>query len=334
MLQLTSIPFLLSTRRMQSTLSTLTEAHRESQVEAVTGRVHSIGKELEGDVGRVHRLERFIHLAEKRDQAMTALQGELSIVQLTLTTAREKSESLALRIQGALGINDENALAAHASEAGAELEALFGHLNTSYGGKHLFSGAAVETTPLADASTMLTALDGLISSAADATTAIAAIDTYFGAGGAFETTIYQGSTSAGPTREISEGRRVGVEATPIDIGLKNTIRGLAVVALARSSATTTEIGDALLADAAGALGRAGQQIMSQQAEIGAIEEDVAISQIRNAASKFAYEENLTALIGRDQYEAATRMTNLETQIEAAYLATSRIANLTLVNFLR
>jgi flagellar hook-associated protein 3 FlgL len=41
-----------------------------------------------------------------------------------------------------------------------------------------------------------------------------------------------------------------------------------------------------------------------------------------------------SLTGRDQYEAVTELEQLETNLEAAYLVTTRLSNLTLLNFIR
>ena len=53
-------------------------------------------------------------------------------------------------------------------------------------------------------------------------------------------------------------------------------------------------------------------------------------QTSEAALTLAY----TKLAGRDQFEAAAALIQLEAQLETTYLTTARLANLSLVNFLR
>jgi hypothetical protein len=55
---------------------------------------------------------------------------------------------------------------------------------------------------------------------------------------------------------------------------------------------------------------------------------------RHQASEAALTLAYTRLAGRDQFEAATELTQLEAQLETTFLATARLANLSLANFLR
>lgn len=333
-MNISSVPFLLLTRNLQSSVTTITKNFQTAQNEAVNGRVEDISKAMDGDTGKVFKLEGLIKQAEARSLSLSAAQSEFKFVQLTLSNTRESAADLAVAVDGALGLSDDTSLATAASTARSELASLFGQYNTSFAGKQLFSGAAVDTAPLGDVETLLTDIETIIAGAADANAAETALDTYFAPGGTFETTIYQGSTNPGPTREVAENRRVGIEATPLDDGILNTIRGLAVVATARSSAASQDIADDILTDAVDTLNSSSQSLILQQASIGSVEEDLSLMITRNEASKLAYELSLTDLLGVDQYEAASRMSNLETQLEAAYLATSKITNLSLVNYLR
>ena len=62
------------------------------------------------------------------------------------------------------------------------------------------------------------------------------------------------------------------------------------------------------------------------------------SQISRAQDTLDTEETvltnaLNTLTARDQYEAASELEQLEASLEASYLLTSRLANLTLLNYL-
>ena len=68
--------------------------------------------------------------------------------------------------------------------------------------------------------------------------------------------------------------------------------------------------------------------------VGVAEERMATVQARNEASDVTLNLAYNKLAGRDQFEAAAELSQLESQLQISFLATARLANLSLVNFLR
>ena len=68
--------------------------------------------------------------------------------------------------------------------------------------------------------------------------------------------------------------------------------------------------------------------------VGVAEARMATVTTRHQASEAALNLAYIKLAGRDQFEAAAELTQLEAQLQTTYLATARLANLSLVNFLR
>jgi flagellar hook-associated protein 3 FlgL len=54
---------------------------------------------------------------------------------------------------------------------------------------------------------------------------------------------------------------------------------------------------------------------------------------RNQAERASFEESRSRLVGVDPYEAATRLTELETQLQSIYAMTARTTQLSLLNYL-
>lgn len=329
-----SLPLLVSTRVMQNLVGRAKVDLQESSIEATTGRAYNIADHMQGDTGAVHKMERLILTADRRSTSITLLQQEATNVQTVLSSIRDVAVDLGAEVESAVGLEDEQRLNALQDEARAQLDAIWGRLNTNFNGKYQFSGAETGTQPLGDLQTFLTEITTEVTGAANAGALDTALDAYFNdtAAGTFHTATYQGSTVSGPDREVSDSRRLGVDVKATDAGLRNALRGLALLATA-DSAATPELARELKRDAAETLSIASVQIIDQQSIIGALEEDAEILQTQTETEKATYELLLLETIGIDQYEAASRMTILETQLEATYLATSRIANLSLTNFL-
>jgi flagellar hook-associated protein 3 FlgL len=82
-----------------------------------------------------------------------------------------------------------------------------------------------------------------------------------------------------------------------------------------------------------AIGKAISGLNSQRSEIGLSSQRVKQADETLEAQKTIIETHLNDLQGIDAYEASTRVTSLQALLEAAYTLTSRIQQLSLVNFL-
>lgn len=329
------LPNLLATRSLQNFVSETRLRLDDVRSEAVTGRVADLREALSGDVGRVQRIEKLVADEQRYGDALSLAATRYETVQTVLDDFRADSSRFVTSAQAAINRGDPVTLGAAAQDARTRLDAALAQLNTSLAGRALFSGAAIDTQPFGSADTLLTAISAIITPAADAATAETALDTYFGAGGGFETTFYQGDdTLPEPSIEVAQGRRFAPGVTAIDQEIKDMIRGIAVVALTADTATT-DAKSLGLAEAAIIKIREGEEtLIATQARIGGEQQEIERLTARNAFTQNALETTLNALIARDQFEAAAEMTALETQLEATYLTTARIANLNLTSFLR
>ena len=76
------------------------------------------------------------------------------------------------------------------------------------------------------------------------------------------------------------------------------------------------------------------ELAAMSGRVGVAEERMATLRTQHNATTTALTRAYNALAGRDQYEAAAELTQLEAQLETTYLTTARLANLSLANFLR
>lgn len=326
-------PTLRAHTLIQQSVSSIRERLDTVRTEAVTGRVADVGRAVNGDTAKVDRLSEALAYAEDRVAVLSFEGSRAASAQDVLGAVRSQVE--AVRFDGLLSLGstgdftDETA----ANSGLSSFEDAIGRLNGEFGGRPLFGGDS-GSIPLASADVILDDLRALIAAAPNTGTALGDIETYFNdPAGGFATSSYQGGTGDAPTVELSRGERVATTVSANDGALRDALRGLALVALSGEAADADARGQ-FLETGTSQLGGAVEGIIELQSRIGTREERIAMAQVGYEAQITSLNLATNALTGRDQAAAATEMRMLESQLEASYLTTSRLANLSLVNFLR
>lgn len=326
-------PTLRAHKLLQQNVSTIRQRLESVRTEAVTGRVSDVARAVNGDTAKVHRLSQSIAYAEDRTTIL-AFEGErASTIQTTISSIRGQLSSAADAVaMGLTGSAPQSLDTAEVLAASGFSDAV-GRLNGDFGGRPMFGGDS-GTAPLISADAIMTALRDIVAAAPDTATALSDIDAYFNdPAGGFATTAYQGGDGDAPKVELSQSERVSSTVRADEDALRQTLHGFAVTALAAETATETdrmammERGSALLRGAI-------DGTIELQTGLGVREERIAVAQTNYQAQATSLSLAMNALTGRDQAEAATEMRLLESQLEAAYLTTSRLASLTLTNYLR
>ena len=177
--------------------------------------------------------------------------------------------------------------------------------------------------------------------AAEAATISARMTQVFTAGGAapedFEQTFYNGSPISETGRltariDADETIEYGVQAN--DPGMTNILRGLAMLA----ATDVADIADpgarkAWFDEGLGALSAGSEQLLDAETRMGA--QTARVDELREsqALRLNLYRSQTDALEGVDPYEAATRLTQLQTQLEATYAVTARLSKLSFLNYI-
>jgi flagellar hook-associated protein 3 FlgL len=322
-----SLPVTLMSSGLNETVTRLRDRLDTTSEEAVTGQYKDLTAHLSGRIGKAMLGQKAVSdIANERTQ-LTLRGGRLDVIQQTLTSVNDNIGQLSVRMQAALGSEDFTAREAVVRDAQAGLTATFAALNTRHGERYLFAGDATNTKPFGDAETFLSDVRSMAATATDAADFAAQMDTYFNTpGGGWQSNIYSGTpTSSDPA---------GVTGT--DPAITQSLWGMAVLALAGSDETLPLLNgnsDALqaatvkLADGQAALTNVRAERGIQQAQISSSVDSLDVQET-------ILTQTFNQMIARDQYEAASELTQLQTSLEASYTLTARLSNLSLLNFMR
>jgi flagellar hook-associated protein 3 FlgL len=322
----------------------------DAQLEFSTGRHADVGLTLGAGTGRDlmwrAQLSELQSLSDGNNLAAT----RLDLTQQALSQMRDVASTFMATITGARGAADGQATAKAAADAA--LKSLTSLLNTSYGGQYIFSGTASDQKPMADypgspPGAAKTAVDAAFlasfgmtqSSAGVAAITPAAMQSFLDAGfdalfapAPWGITWSQASDTAVTTR-IDTGQRIDSGVTANADAFRQLAQAFTMV-LDLGEGQLNQTSFATIVDQAARL--TGQGILG----IGNVQSQLGISQNRiSTATEHmtlrinAITSDLTNVEGVDKYEAATRANSLQTQLEASYALTGRIARLSILNYI-
>jgi flagellar hook-associated protein 3 FlgL len=245
--------------------------------------------------------------------------------------------------------------------ARAAYDQIVAQLNAPYQGSQLFSGteserAAIQgwtkqsaATGLSPEAVLVGIVGGGIADAADATAKLADVTRAFGSTETvfpdrnFEASFYNGTPllDGGGVPSPRVAARID-EATVLSYGIQandpaftSALQGLAMFAsvdpatLADAGAYEVWIGAAIDAVANGIDG-----VVTAEGLLGTQQRTLEETILRQQDRRDLYNKHIALLEAVDPYEAATRVTELSTQLEASYAVTARISRLSFLDFMR
>lgn len=323
-------------RQIRTTTDIKARLERVSQ-EAVTGLRANLTEATNGDVGSAHLLRKALNDIEQSRRINTITESRIDLSAGALRAAREGLNGLDATALIQLSQGNEDSLRVIAESAEANLSGAISSFNARHGSRSLLSGDTTNVPPFNGIDTLLSDVSAILSSSTDATVINAALDTYFNdPAGGFETNIYQGSDNPAPPLRLSDGQLLDIDIRGNNQAIKDTLRGLAVLATALDSGLDPQGSDFHEVYSAGAsrlsTGIAG--LIDEEANLGIHAETITRLNNKNDFESLTLTATFQKLVGRDQFEAATELQQLQIQLESAFVITGRLANLSLTNFLR
>lgn len=338
-----------------------------TRAELTTGRTASRYEATGGDPIRLLALDNAIKAADARAPLIGLAASRAAATQTALETVQQAApKDFATRLLGFAEIGDATSAQRVAKDARAALEQIVSALNGSVAGRAVFAGDAGSGAAMRDVETLLgdvaKALSGeLLEGVPDplvnpAPTPDEQLAHYFGTGTiadqpaekTFDKAMYRGGPGAAPPVELAEGDLLSYGVKANDPALKALMRGLAItvvvagttdpVALGMTPPATAEAAQAqrmtLWKGAATEMLAADDAITGLRADLGLAEKRIEDAQTWTKAQRDSLDLARAGIEEVDAFEAATRLSQLETQLQALYEVTARTAQLSILSFLR
>lgn len=317
--------------QLKQTAATLSE-------EMTTGIQKDLGKAVKGDYRALSAIDTSLSRLEAYTQNSKMATLYSSSMQSSLASVQEMASSVASSLISASSGVATSSREVAVQQAAQSFEAVIDTLNTKVSGRYIFSGTDVASRPVAPADTILAALGSAVNGLTTSSDILAAIDNWFAApagSGGFADIAYTGGTNSVTETIISDTDKVSLPTTAADLELRDTLKGFAISALVAGNfipADETVINSLVRAS--------GEQLLSAdtalstlRGQVGVTEEKIASAQAANTSEKTSLNLARLSLIGIDEYETATALEAVTSQIETLYTLTSRLSSLSLTDYL-
>lgn len=306
-------------------------------MELASGTVSDKLRHLGGDVGVLSGVESDLRLENAYAASRNEAAGFASAQQTSLDLIRDITADAGSNFMSIAANGGDAGVRAALNEASNSFDAIVGALNTSFGGRSIFSGAATRGNALAGAEDILAALSASLAGATTAADVQAIADDWFMTpGGGFDTVAYVGSPDPHAPFALDGKTTVKLELTAEDDGLRRIMREFAMAALMDEGLLSGNQAerDILLGDIGNDLLGAMTGIVEIQARLGTDEARIEDAVARGSSRRAALEMTRDQLVGVDPYETATQIENSRVQLEMIYELTARLSSLSLVSALR
>lgn len=289
-----------------------------------------------GDTARFSFIDNRLKILESLSFVAKETQLTLSTMQTALTNFDAQRGALAEQL---IPINAESPdfqVQRAGDDARARLDGLISTLNTRLGDESLFSGTAVDQTPVISADAMLADIAAQIGGATDKATIIATVETWFeDPAGGYAMLGYTGDTGDHAERRLDAGIKISLDARADDPGIRAVLKGAVVAALSQNltgldKGTQTD----LLFEGGIMLQAAATDVTQIQARVGTAESETERFAVSQSAEASALSMARNLIIQADPFETASELQAVQLQLETHYTLTARLSQLSLVGYLR
>lgn len=331
------LPDLASTLRLQDQSKGIRNDLQDAAFELTTGQSADIRARTGGAMNPVFAIDADLARLQQTETDLALAAGRATAAQSTLGSIDDTIGTLGVDLLSSSDRDDTVSRDIYVAEAETNLRTTVSLLNTDYAGSTLFGGADGSGPATASADILLADVAALVAGAATPDDAFAAVDAYFDTpGGGFETNFYSGSQTDAAGAPIADGERITYLPRADDTEMRELLKGLALAAVADSTgfAGDPALDEAYIEGAGNRIVDAKEGLVDMRTRLGSAEERIDIAREATTAEQNALAMTRNDLVGVDQFDAAARLADLEGQLEALYIVTSRINSLSLTNFIR
>jgi flagellar hook-associated protein 3 FlgL len=313
----------------------LREEMDQLAVEVATGFVKDPAQHLKGDLTGLLAVDRALSQLDTYRVNTTEATFLSGSMQTALDEIQGRSELLSQSLIAAELTPNAALLNTMSDDAENALSQVMNGLNRSVAGRFLFSGVATDREAVQGSEDLLNDVRIALAGQTDMTGIQTALDTFFGAGGGFETTTYEGSNTGLAALKLSETESANLDIRATDPVFREVLKPMVMAALATDGtlALSQNVQIEMLTTAGKDLLAAQQDVVEVRAGLGALEARVEETRARNSAEYTATSIARLDLVGTDQYHTASRYENIRSQLESLYAITARSQRLSLAEYL-
>lgn len=333
------------TMPMRSSVMQMQADMAQAQTEISTSKKADIGLSLGGQSGAAVALQNGIDQLNTYTNSNTLVATRLSTTATVLTTMLTSAQNMSKMLITALNSSTTTTPGTSAQNA---LQGLVGSLNASVGGQYVFGGIDTDTQPIAS----------YTATSAAKTKADNAFQQYLSTNGYTAATLTAGQMQTflnGPFSTLFNDANWGSDwSSASDQTMKTSISPSATLTTSVSAndgafrkitqayTMVAEFADAgLSSDASNALYQTASQLVSGGIQgltnlssgVGIAQATVDAANTQMSSQIDLLNASVDKLVGVDPAALSTKVTQLQTQLEASYELTSRLSKLSLVNYL-
>jgi len=221
-----------------------------------------------------------------------------------------------------------------ADQARETLDRAVSLLNTRVAGRALFAGNEVAMPAMADAETIMADLRLAVAGMTTSAQIGAALDAWFNTpGGGFDTVAYVGSDMSVPPFRVAEGESVSLDLRADHAALRQSLKPIALAALAGDATLDMATRNAIYRAAGDQLFQAQDGLTALRADLGVTQARLEETGVRLASEKLALEGSRSGLLSVDPYDTATRLQEVQFNLESLYTLTVRMSRLSLTEYM-
>ena len=328
-------------QRLQSELST-------RQTELSTGQVADAGLSLGGHIDELISFQQSNSLLSTYQNTNSMFSTRLDQTQAALTSLNSAASDLQ---SAAISVSSGGSVSGLVSQAKASLDSIVSALNTTVNGDYIFGGLNSSQAPATNyssppgtaqaavASAFQTAF-GMPQNAATATSITpAAMTSYLN--GPFANLfadpqwgqLWSNASNTNVTVQISPGQNVTVNANANDPSIRKLMMAatmLSDTSLQNLSPATAQV---VINQATTLANEAVSGLSAVQTDVGLTQNRVTTATEQITATQNSNTTGADNLDGADPYQTATRISELQTQLESSYQLTAQLQQLSLSRFL-
>ncbi len=334
-MQISSLGDMAHSYSMQSRNTTLKQDLQRLTLEISTGQVADIRKIADGNTTYFNDLERSLKKLDGYDLATLEAGQFAGGMQTALGRISDLGSSFQSTLMTAANAAFGDTSGRILSEAKATFGQVISAMNTSVGGRTILAGTATDTLPVAPSEDILSALSTAMAGAGSVDDMLTAAQAWFDNPAGYGAVGYLGSATSLAPVALSDGDTAQFELRGDDPALRDTLRNLAVIALADDPAlglTQAQQSELFQKSLGGVLG-ANTAVVNLQAQVGFSENRIEALTVRHSTERASLEMARSDLLSIDPYQSATELEQVQFQLQSLYAITSRMSQLSLVNYL-